>query len=45
MLCANFYHDLKGVVVVCVWLAQQVKHPILGFVSGHGLRVVGWSPE
>ena len=25
-------------------MAQSVRHPTLGFGSGHDLRVVGWSP-
>ena len=26
-------------------MAQLVKRPTLDFGSGHGLRVVSWSPE
>ena len=28
-----------------IWMAQSVKHLTLGFGSGHGLVVVGLSPE
>ena len=30
--------------MVTMWVVQSVKHPTLGFGSGHDLRVLGWSP-
>ena len=39
------YIELRNITFWGTWVAQLVKHPTLGFSSGHDLTVCGFEPQ
>ena len=45
IMCWHFLFFSKKFLFRGAWVAQSVKHLILDFSLGHGLKIVRWNPE